>query len=345
MHIKTYLNPNFKENANICISVVVTFYNHQNLVNVVLNGIMDSLKLNYELIIINDGSNKSTDFAIKDFLRKANFPLNLNRVLYKKLKISRFETRCDNLGARIATGKYLLFVQGDMVINDQGFDKRLITLLEFDEKIGAISGHNVRTETNDKMVIQWETSRGTSINLRNLRKFQSKNFEAKYKNKNIAWIEKYDSLDVLIKSFQEFRSIGFNNTANGLNVNLLSKNVIFIGKYINRGPIIIEKQYFEHLGMYKDNVYFQGFDDIDLSLQICKDGKVVGFSPINYVSKDGWGASWKKKSWLIILNILLQIIKRRINRNRSLLLDRNLALKKHTLHGQVIVVESRSFND
>ena len=69
------------------------------------------------------------------------------------------------------------------------------------------------------------------------------------------------------------RSIYYNSTNTGLSKNLLDKSMIFVGKYINRGPILIEKQYFECLGMYKDDIYFQGLDDIDLSLQICKTGR------------------------------------------------------------------------
>jgi ribosomal protein L14E/L6E/L27E len=291
------------------------------------------------LIIINDGSVKSTHLIIKDFLDKFNLPDNLRLVRYLKFNISRFETKCDNLGAKIANGKYLLFLQGDMVLTDSGLDLRLISILELDKRIGAISGHSVHCRSSAETMNMWQVSRGTSFKLKELRKSSFKNFEAKYKNKNTAYVENSDSKENLVITFKKHRSIYYNDTKKGLSINLLDKSIIFIGKYINRGPILVEKEYFECLGMYKDNIYFQGFDDIDLSLQICKTGKVVGFSPINYISESEWGVGLQKKSWFMILNVFFQVLRRRKNHKHSLLLDKSLVSKQHPLYGEVLFVK------
>jgi glycosyltransferase involved in cell wall biosynthesis len=337
--VKTYMNQNSRENFDIQLSVIVTFYNHQHIIDKVLIGIANSIKLNYELIIINDGSVKSTHLIIKEFLDKFNLPDNLRLVRYLKFNISRFETKCDNLGAKIANGKYLLFLQGDMVLTDSGLDLRLISILDVDKRIGAISGHSVHCRSGAETMNLWQVSRGTAFKLKELRKLSFKNFEAKYKNKNTTFVENPDSIEDVITTFKKHRSICYNDTTKGLTTNLLEKNIIFIGKYINRGPIVVEKKYFECLGMYKDDIYFQGFDDIDLSLQICKTGKVVGFSPVNYISKSDWGVGRQKKSWFTVLNIFFQVLRRRKNHKYSLLLDKSLLSKEHPLFGEVLLVK------
>jgi|688.fasta_scaffold128589_2 glycosyltransferase involved in cell wall biosynthesis len=339
--VKTYTNPNAKHDLNLHLSVIVTFFNHQNIINSVLTGITDSVKLNYELIVINDGSTKETHKIIKDFLEKASFPDNLLIIRYAKFNISRFETKCDNLGAEIAKGKYLLFLQGDMVLKDSGLDLRLISILNSDSRIGAISGHGVHCRASKETMNLWQTSKGSSFKFRELRKSLFKNFKKKYENLNNAYVENFDGTDNLEITFKKHRSAYYNDTKKGVSRDLIDKNIIFIGKYINRGPILIEKKYFEGLGMYNGNIYFQGFDDIDLSLQICKDGKVVGFSPVNYISESEWGACRQKKSWLTILNIFFQTLKRRNNRKYSLLLDKNLVSAEHPLYGEVLLMNSQ----
>jgi len=339
-YIKTYLNRSAKQDCRTHLSVIVTFFNHVNIVVNVLEGITESIKHNYELIIINDGSTDSTHQVIKSFLEKSSFPDNLLAIRYIKHKISKFETKCDNLGAKIARGKYLFFIQGDMALKDSGLDLRLISILESDNRIGAISGHSVHCRSSEETINKWKVSRGTAFKLRKLRKTSIKEFGAKYKKLNVIHIERYHSSDNLEITFKKFRSIYYNDTKSGLDKTLLDKNIIFIGKYINRGPILIEKKYFNYLGMYKNHIYFQGFDDIDLSLEICKDGKVVGFSPVNYISQIDWGAGLRKKSWLMILNIFVQVLKRRRNHKYSLLLDESLVSKEHPLYGEILVVKN-----
>jgi len=339
-YIKNYKNMGAKQDYGVHLSVIITFFNHQKILGSVLEGITKSIKLNYELIIINDGSTDSTHQIIERFLEEFNFPNNLLAIRYVKLRMSRFETKCDNLGAKFALGKYLLFVQGDMILKDSGLDLRLISILESDNRIGAISGHAVHCRSSQETINKWKVTRGTSFKLRELRKHSVKNFEVKYKNLNVIHIENFTSKDNLEITFKKHRSIYYNDTKKGLDKTLLQKSVIFIGKYINRGPILIEKRYFKYLGMYKNHIYFQGFDDIDLSLQICKDGKVVGFSPVNYISQSEWGATLQKKSWLMILNIFVQILKRRRNHKYSLLLDESLVSKEHPLYGEILVVKN-----
>jgi len=339
-YTKTNVNRSAKTDCSPHLSVIVTFFNHSNILVSVLKGITESIKHNFELIIINDGSTDSTHHIIKSFLEKFSFPDNLLVIRYVKHRISRFETKCDNLGAKIARGKYLFFVQGDMVLKDSGLDLRLVSILESDNRIGAISGHSVHCRSSEETMNKWKLSRGTSFKLRELRKTSVKNFEAKYKKLNVIHVEKYNSTDNLEITFKKYRSIYYNDTKSGLDKSLLDKNIIFIGKYINRGPILIEKNYFNYLGMYKNHIYFQGFDDIDLSLQICKDERVVGFSPVNYISRSEWGATLQKKSWLIIFNIFFQILKRRKNNKYSLLLDRSLISTQHPLYGEVLVIKN-----
>ena len=42
---KTYINQNSRDNFDIQLSVIVTFFDHQNIINKVLTGITDSIKL------------------------------------------------------------------------------------------------------------------------------------------------------------------------------------------------------------------------------------------------------------------------------------------------------------
>lgn len=333
-----YLSHKYDQNSRVTLSVIVTFHNHDKIVEKVLTGINKSISTIYEIIIINDASKDNTDLAITNFLHKFKFPNKLVEIRYINLRFSKFETKCDNLGCKYAKGKYLLFLQGDMVLKDFNLERRLISILESKKNIGAISGHSVDSDLTGKKKVQWKIARGSGFKLRELRKFSYKNFEAKQFNKKNVFVEKFDNLDKLILSFQQYRKIYYNDTSNGINENIYRHAIVFTGKYINRGPIFIEKKYFMHLGMYKEKIYFQGWDDIDLSLEICKDGKVVGFSPINYISKNEWGVGRQKKSWIMVLNIFYQIIKRKKNHKYSLILNDKLILEDNLFYGKVFLI-------
>lgn len=90
------------------LSIVVTAYNVQDYIERCLSSIKPLLQLDFELIIVDDGSVGSTPLIIDDFI--LDCPLRKIRLIRKPnggLSSAR------NAGLKAVTGDYVIFVDGD----------------------------------------------------------------------------------------------------------------------------------------------------------------------------------------------------------------------------------------
>lgn len=118
------------------LSIIVLSYNTKDLTINCLNSIVEQYKDElekdrFEIIVVD---NASSDDSL-DVLRKLKIK---NFKLIESRENLGFSKGC-NLGAKNASGAYLLFLNSDTEIKDQGFLK-MVEYLKKDEKVGILGG-------------------------------------------------------------------------------------------------------------------------------------------------------------------------------------------------------------
>lgn len=108
------------------ISVIVPTFNEEKVIGECLSSLLSQSVKDYEVIIVDDGSNDNTKEIIQSFSVK----------LYEQNHQGPAMAR--NLGAKHATGKILVFVDGDMVF-DANFLKNLTKPILDDKTTGTFS--------------------------------------------------------------------------------------------------------------------------------------------------------------------------------------------------------------
>lgn len=114
------------------ISVIVPVYNAERFLVRCIESILNQTYTNFELILINDGSNDNSSNIIKEYLNKDNRIIFINN---ENKGVS--ETR--NIGVRKACGEYIQFVDSDDFI-DKNMLKDTLWLLQNKEADMVITG-------------------------------------------------------------------------------------------------------------------------------------------------------------------------------------------------------------
>lgn len=121
------------------ISINLTIHNKQNILQLVLEGIFKNCILPFEFIAVLDGCTDNSEEILTNFL-VANAPKNLTG--FNVLKADNvFETKANNMAARVSSGKYICIIQDDQIIDEYGFDARLIKPFEAFPDVFAVSGN------------------------------------------------------------------------------------------------------------------------------------------------------------------------------------------------------------
>lgn len=118
-------------------SICLTVHNKEKILSRVLDGIFENTEWTVsELIVIFDDC---TDASLQIFfskLREFKAPIRVN---VTSIDTPDFETKSNNRAARLAVGKYLIFVQDDMIIKERGWASRLCAPMEVYDKLFAIT--------------------------------------------------------------------------------------------------------------------------------------------------------------------------------------------------------------
>lgn len=334
----------------IDVSFVLTIHNHGFILEKVLLGIFSSAKLKFEIIIVDDASKDNSYQILKKILTQVVLPENLIQITYTRNFFQKFEVACDNIGCNLATGEYICLIQGDMVLTDNGFDSRLVSLLNNFKSIGAISGKSVQLK-GEKSIQNWLNSEGHGFKLPKLSRHiisiilqknlgsdgNKKNFN-KYlvRQEKFVQIENYCSLESIDEAFYELGEIHYKNTGKGLHENIVNSNKLYVGRLINRGPIFMHRHSFNLVNGFDEEKFFQGWDDYEFCANLLLKGKVVAYSPINFISEADWGAGLrKKKLWLIIV-INIKKIRRKKKRKLANISNYSKLILEHELLGKIL---------
>lgn len=113
---------------NSLISVIIPAYNVENYIKDCLNSILNQSYSNIEVIIVDDGSKDNTP-GIIDELKQTD---NRIKIFHKE---NGGASSARNLGIENASGKYLMFVDGDDIIEPDSIEILYNRLLDSDSDI------------------------------------------------------------------------------------------------------------------------------------------------------------------------------------------------------------------
>jgi len=108
------------------ISVIVPIYNAQNHIKKCIDSLICQWNENMEILLINDGSEDSSENIIKEYMKK--YPNKLT--YYKKENTGVADTR--NFGIDHSKGNYLLFVDSDDFVEVNYIDRAFRVVRFFD---------------------------------------------------------------------------------------------------------------------------------------------------------------------------------------------------------------------
>jgi glycosyltransferase involved in cell wall biosynthesis len=120
-------------------SIILTVHNKDWLVERVIHSIAKYTHGSYELIVVFDGCTDASEQVAREALSNIGIAA---KILYTP---DVFETMANNTGLRAATGDHVIIIQDDMVINEDGWNKRLLRpITEFSDvfAVTARTSHN-----------------------------------------------------------------------------------------------------------------------------------------------------------------------------------------------------------
>lgn len=132
----------YRDNKIPTVSFLIPVHNQeliiaQNIMSIVVNASLD-----FELIVIND---KSRDRTKEELDRILNSEIlekydNCVAIKYYESTIPVYETKCDDFGISLANTEYVIEIQADMQLLEEGFDAKLLKILEGNPNLLGISG-------------------------------------------------------------------------------------------------------------------------------------------------------------------------------------------------------------
>lgn len=132
------------------ISINLTVHNKDFLIEKVLSSIYSNTIGPYEIVIVLDGC---TDKS-KDIVHSYHNSINFNSLIVpvKILEAPNvFETKANNIAAKNSIGDYIIIIQDDMIINERGWNERLLKPFKAFDDIFAVTArtaHNWELNPN-----------------------------------------------------------------------------------------------------------------------------------------------------------------------------------------------------
>jgi glycosyltransferase involved in cell wall biosynthesis len=114
------------------ISINLTIFNKGFLIERVLNAIKKNSVLDYEIVIVLDGCTDNSEEIVINFFKSNNIK---HKIFYAD---NVFETKANNIAAKNSDNDIIIIIQDDMIINELGWDERLIKpLKKFDDVVSV----------------------------------------------------------------------------------------------------------------------------------------------------------------------------------------------------------------
>lgn len=130
---------------NALVSVIIPCYNNESYITETIQSVLDQDYATFEILVVNDGSSDKSEVVIYNIIEQ--HPTYKIKYLYQD---NAGPSKARNNGAKLASGKYLLFLDGDDKIHPSYLSKCLeilennnsINIVYSDaEYFDALSGH------------------------------------------------------------------------------------------------------------------------------------------------------------------------------------------------------------
>jgi glycosyltransferase involved in cell wall biosynthesis len=120
-------------------SIVMPIFNQDKIICEILRNIFHNTIGSFELILLCDGCTDDTEPKIINMFEKENIG-DCAHIVIVHIQESIFETACDNLGFKIASGQIIIEIQADMYMSFNGYNKVLEKPILMYNDIIAVSG-------------------------------------------------------------------------------------------------------------------------------------------------------------------------------------------------------------
>jgi glycosyltransferase involved in cell wall biosynthesis len=258
----------YSNNKGVEYSVIIPVHNQELIIKDNLLSIINNMVGDFEIIMIFDSCQDNSESISIEFFKNNNFS-GLNRVILISQSTPIFETSCDNIGFRLANGKYLLEIQSDIRIITFGFNFILSKPFRISQDVLAVSGRCAHQNALSGY-LDYTTD---------FFYYKSATSELRPKRKIVA-VGKFG-----------------NAVESSLSIEFKNMNKFFILDTCNRGPLMFLKEKIEQLGFLDEQNFVLGDDEHDLIMRAkCQKNWVSGYVPIEFLSPLNWGTSRKIKN-------------------------------------------------
>ena len=128
------------------VSVVIAAYNEEKVICMTIDSILESNYRNFEIVLVNDGSNDDTSNLVKEKYRT-------NQMVKVVDKENGGKASSLNLGFRVSSGEIIIALDADTIIDPDAIP--LLVSHFKDENVAAVSG-NVKVGNIHNMITKWQ---------------------------------------------------------------------------------------------------------------------------------------------------------------------------------------------
>ncbi|MFW0884969.1 glycosyltransferase family 2 protein [Candidatus Acidulodesulfobacterium sp. H_13] len=224
------------EGEAVCydVSIIIPVFNNIDYTKNCLTSIFKNHPLvNFEIIVVNNASTDGTEDYLKGLSCLNNFTVINNNVN------SGYAKAC-NQGAKASRGKYLHFLNNDMIVFKGAIDELVNTAFKAGNRFGAVGSLLLYSD-------------------------------GKIQHAGVVFV----SIDGIVSPYHQYKGMGIFGCEE-----LYAKNTIMYKKYnaVTAASILLKKELFFSIDSF-DEIYKNGFEDVDLCLKIKEARKDIIFNP------------------------------------------------------------------
>ena len=128
----------------IVVSIIIPHFNHSALLKETIQSVKQQTFKDWEIIIVDDGSSENEFAAIKKYENGQNI------TVVQRANGIKGPSRCRNIGADLATGKYLIFLDSDDLLAPFCLQQRVAVMAEAPQPgLGVFRQYTFEGETPD----------------------------------------------------------------------------------------------------------------------------------------------------------------------------------------------------
>lgn len=245
------------------VSILIVNYNTKDLLKQLLISIRENVrKVSFEVIVVDNNSNDGSCELIKNRFSDVNLIINESNVGFSK---------ANNQAAKLAKGKYLLFLNSDTIICENALE-RMVAFLEKEEST-AVVGCKLLNKDNSL-----QRSCGIFPNL------QTEFYFRTFLNRVFPTSKIFGSFKLGSWDYSSISQVD----------------------WVSGACLMIRKKIFDEIGGFDEQLYMY-YEDADLCLRVKKLGLKIYFIPDAYLYHL-YGGSWHSNREIPIVNSCISSI-------------------------------------